>query len=168
MTDLEITLEAIRESMPELFPWMPWAHDNYTRGEVRDWIKRSNDSWKNGSAREFAIFDTVDGTYLGGCGLNHIDYENRMANLGYWVRTSRAGSGVAATVARLLADFCFRELSLTRLEILVAVENLRSQRVAAKVGALREGVLRKRFVVRGTALDCVMFSLVPEDMERST
>ena len=166
LSNAEAALEGIRESLPELLPWMPWAHPDYPLKEVRDYIKRSNENWKDGVAREFAIFDKQDGVYLGGCGLNQIDRENRMANLGYWVRTSQTGKGIATTAALLLAEFGFTKLSLNRIEILVAVGNMRSQRVAAKVGASREGMLRNRLNIRGTIHDAVMFSLVPEDLEK--
>jgi RimJ/RimL family protein N-acetyltransferase len=62
----------------------------------------------------------------------------------------------------LLADFGFKELKLNRIETLVAVDNLASQRVAAKVGAVREGILRNRLLLRGKIHDAVMFSLIPK------
>jgi RimJ/RimL family protein N-acetyltransferase len=36
--------------------------------------------------------------------------------------------------------------------------------VAEKSGAKREGVLRKRLLIRGESLDAVLFSLVAEDL----
>jgi RimJ/RimL family protein N-acetyltransferase len=51
---------------------------------------------------------------------------------------------------------------LNRIEILVAVDNLASQRVAAKVGAVREGILRNRLLLHGKIHDAVMFSLIPK------
>ena len=45
-------------------------------------------------------------------------------------------------------------------EIVIAVGNRRSQRVAEKVGALREGVLRSRLVLPSGPSDAVMYSLV--------
>jgi RimJ/RimL family protein N-acetyltransferase len=63
--------------------------------------------------------------------------------------------------ALLLGDFGFKELKLNRIEILVAVDNLASQRVAAKVGAVREGVLRNRLLLHGKIHDAVIFSLIP-------
>jgi ribosomal-protein-serine acetyltransferase len=92
--------------------------------------------------------------------VNHIDKANRMANLGYWVRTSATGCGVAPSAARLLADWAFRETDLVRLEIVCAVGNVRSQRVAERVGAVREGVLRQRLAIPGGHSDAVMYSLV--------
>jgi RimJ/RimL family protein N-acetyltransferase len=61
---------------------------------------------------------------------------------------------------RQLADFAFRTTDLVRLEIVCAVGNERSQRVAERAGAVREGVLRRRLVLHGEAVDAVMYSLV--------
>ncbi len=49
---------------------------------------------------------------------------------------------------------------LDRIEILAAVGNKRSQRVAQKLGASREGLLRNRLVIHGQAHDAVVFSLI--------
>jgi RimJ/RimL family protein N-acetyltransferase len=72
-----------------------------------------------------------------------------MANLGYWVRTSETGRGIASKATRLVAQFGFAELGLQRIEILAAVGNVASQRVAEKAGAVRECVARKRLLING-------------------
>jgi len=46
---------------------------------------------------------------------------------------------------------------------LAATGNHASQRVAEKAGAVREGVLRKRLLVKGQTQDAVLYSLVAED-----
>jgi RimJ/RimL family protein N-acetyltransferase len=122
-------------------------------------------AWVKGEAYDFAIIDRSDGVYLGGCGLNHINKFDCFANLGYFIRSSRAKRGAATAATLLLARFGFAELKLHRIEIVVAVGNVASQRVAAKVGAKQEGVLRKRLVVRDNVYDAVMFSLLPEDIK---
>ena len=97
---------------------------------------------------------------MGGCGINHINKAERFANLGYWVCSSAGGCGVAPAAVRLVADFAFRETDLNRLEIVVAVGNVRSQRVAEKVVAVREGVLRCRLILPSGPSNAVMYSLV--------
>lgn len=87
-----------------------------------------------------------------------------MCNLGYWTRTSCAGRGVATRATRLLARFGFEQLGLQRIEIVAAVGNTFSQKVALKAGATREAILRKRLLIHGQAQDAVMHSLVAEDM----
>ncbi len=106
-----------------------------------------------------------DEQFLGGCGLNQINRVNRFANLGYWVRTSQAGHGVATAAARLLAQFGFGELKLSRLELVIDVDNQASQRVAEKLGAFREGVLRHRLFMHNQTRDAVMYSLIPRDLK---
>ena len=85
---------------------------------------------------------------------------HRFANLGYWVRSSAAGRGVAPAAVRLLADWAFRETDLLRLEIVAAVGNRRSQRVAEKAGAIREGVLRDRLLLHGQPHDVVIYAIL--------
>jgi len=58
-----------------------------------------------------------------------------------------------------MRKWAFASTELVRLEILVAISNLPSQRVAEKAGAVREGVLRRRLLLHGVSHDAVMFSL---------
>ncbi|KAL4272839.1 hypothetical protein GQ457_13G025500 [Hibiscus cannabinus] len=64
----------------------------------------------------------------------------------------------------MVADIIFDERPhLERLEALVDVENLGSQRVLEKAGFQREGVLRKYIFLKGRSRDVVMFSLLSTD-----
>jgi RimJ/RimL family protein N-acetyltransferase len=85
---------------------------------------------------------------------------HRFANLGYWVRTSATRQGVATEAVRQVAEFAFGNTDLVRLEIVCAVGNDASQRVAERAGAAREGALRHRLLLHGQPVDAVMYSLV--------
>jgi len=63
----------------------------------------------------------------------------------------------------LLSDWAFSNTDLVRLEIVAAVGNRWSQRVAEKVEAVREGVLRKRLLIHGIWHDAVVFSITRVD-----
>ena len=80
------------------------------------------------------------------------------------MRSSAVGRGVATRATRLVARLGFAQLGLQRIEIIAAVDNLASQRVAEKAGAVREGLARKRLLVRGEPQDAFVFSLLPEDL----
>src|SRR5437899_10325824 len=157
---------AVRESIAEVSPWLPWCHENYSIEESREFVSTRGKSAADGEWYSFGVFEKDSGKFLGGVGLNFINRVHLMANLGYWVRTSSVGCGVATSATRLAARFGFDELGLHRIEIVAAVENIASQRVAEKVGAVREGVVRKRLLIRGESQDAVLFSLVPEDLAR--
>src|SRR5205823_3985241 len=148
--DAEALYEAVRESIAEVSPWLAWCHENYSIEESREFLrsrtaKSQGDEWYN-----FGIFDRAnEQRFLGGVGLNFINRVHQFGNLGYWVRTSATGHNVASNGGRLVAQFGFEELGLHRIEILAAIPNVASQRVAEKIGAVREGVQRKRLLMRG-------------------
>jgi len=154
--------EAVRESLDELIPWLEFCHPNYSIKETHIWLKSRDKEWKAGTAYDFAIIDAGSGALIGVGGLNHIIGEFKMANLGYWVRKTYMGKGIAVATVLLLARFGFEELELNRIEIMADVDNKKSQRVAEKSGAKREGIMRRRLFIHGQVRDAVMFSLVPE------
>ena len=150
---------AARESVAAVFPWLPWCHPDYSIEEAKEWTASRPRLFRDGLEYSFAIVDAAGGM-LGGCGLNQVNRLHRFANLGYWVRTSMMGRGVAPSAIRELARFAFEQTDLFRLEIVCAVGNERSQRAAARSGAIREGILRDRLLLRGQQCDAVMYSIV--------
>jgi RimJ/RimL family protein N-acetyltransferase len=138
---------------------MPWCHPRYSLDESRAWIEHCETAWEDGTEYNFAIVDHAH-RVLGGCGLNQLRAEHRVANLGYWVRTPASRRGVATAAVRKLAQFAFRETNLVRLEIVVALGNIASHRVAAKVGAVREGVAHDRLYAHGRSHDAVVYALL--------
>ena len=162
--DIPRLFEAVRESVAELSAWLPWCTPAYSLKDSTEFIMTCPTNWKQGEHYSFLIEEAGDGRFLGGVGLNFINRLHNFANVGYWVRSSATGQGVAGAAVRLAAGFGFRELGFSRLEILAAVGNVASQRVADKAGARREGILRKRLQLHGEALDAVLFSLVAEDL----
>jgi ribosomal-protein-serine acetyltransferase len=145
--------EAASESIADIYPWMPWCHPGYTIEDSRSWVLSRIDAWGKPDY-DFVIIEKVIGRFLGAVGLNQI---NR-------VRSSAAGRGIAVLATRLCARFGFDELKLHRLEIVVDVDNRRSQRVAEKLGATREGIARQRCKTGNAWRNAFMFSLLPIDL----
>jgi RimJ/RimL family protein N-acetyltransferase len=70
-----------------------------------------------------------------------------------------AGQGIAPRAVEQLAKWAFSQTDLHRLEIVAALGNTRSQRVAEKAGAIREGILRGRLWLHSTPHDAVLYSI---------
>jgi len=138
---------------------MPWAHDDYTLAEAEAWVSLQSQPFGEEGPFEFLMVD-AEGRLLGGCGVNQIDAANHRANVGYWVRSSAARRGVATEAVRELIAWAKANTDLHRLEILVAVGNVASVRVAEKIGGVREGVLRSRLLLHGEFHDAVLFSVI--------
>jgi RimJ/RimL family protein N-acetyltransferase len=152
---------AVKESLNQLKPWMSWATEAYTETTARDYITIARSRWEERTYYALAI--TRAGELLGGCTLSSIHPLYHFCNLGYWVRTSCHGQGIAGRAAKLGARFAFEQLGLIRVEIVIAVGNQASLRVAEKIGAHDEGVLLNRMVVGKSIYDAHMYSLVPAD-----
>jgi RimJ/RimL family protein N-acetyltransferase len=67
---------------------------------------------------------------------------------------------VATAAATRIRDWGFANTDLVRLEILVAVGNIASRRVAERAGAVYEGTLRSRLLVHGTRHDAAMYAFI--------
>lgn len=156
LDDAPALYEAAEESIHEVYQWLPWCHPGYKIEETKEWLAEQVQKRQAKIAFEFAILDG-DGSYLGGCGINAIDWKQKKANLGYWIRTSVMGKGIAVQAVALLSKWGFENTDLMCLEIKCAVGNDRSQRVAEKAGAVREGIRKFCLDIHGKKQDAVVF-----------
>ncbi len=163
LDDAETLYEAVRESMAELGQWLSWCHPGYTIQDSMQFLEKCADSFENEGVCAFAITDRATGRLLGATGINQIEKAALRANLGYWLRTSATRRGFAAQATLLVARWALEIVGLERIEIVAATGNHASQRVAINVGAMREGIARKRLRVHDVQHDAVVFSLVRED-----
>jgi RimJ/RimL family protein N-acetyltransferase len=160
--DAPAVLELARESADDIGRWMMWTDSVTDLTGAEQFIAERLSQWDNDEGYCFVAVSPTSGRVLGGGAVGHFNRQHRFGNLGYFVRTSERGRGLAGDLSRLLVQFAFADLRLQRLEILVEPANAASLRVAEKLGAVREGVLRHRLLIHGTPRDAVMFSLLPD------
>ncbi|XP_028762402.1 uncharacterized protein LOC114720846 [Neltuma alba] len=90
----------------------------------------------------------------------------KTAELGYVLGSKYWGKGIATKAVKQVVEMAFADLpDLQRLEALVDVENVASQRVLEKAGFQREGVLRKFLIMKGKSRDMVMFSVISGEVK---
>ena len=123
---------AIRESLPELQGYLPWAHDGYADQDSRDFIERSVRGWADGTEFNYAIFTTI-GELVGSIGLM-----TRMGpgvlEIGYWTRTAYAGRGYMTTAVNAVTRVALSLPGIERAAIQHDASNAASAAVAAKAG----------------------------------
>lgn len=126
------TARAVRESLPELKPFMPWAHDGYDVDASRSFIETSSNQWNEGTAYNYAVFTAV-GELVGSCGLM-----TRMGpgtlEIGYWIRSAHTGRGYATAAVAALTRVALALPDVDRVAIKHDGANVASGRVAAKAG----------------------------------
>lgn len=162
-TDAPELFAAIRESATQVGRWLDWVDKHKAAEDTRQWIVGTLERIKRHEGYDYGLFDAKGLRVLGGVGLNRVSTADRMAGLGYWVRTSAGRRGLATRAARLLARHALTQGGFHRIEILAAVENHPSQVVAKKVGAHFEGILRDRIWIRQKCVDAHVYSLTRRD-----
>lgn len=160
-TDAPALAAAVRESMASLGTWMSWAHPAFDEADALAWIATCAAARTDGSAHEFGVFSRDGHRYVGAAGLNQFNRTNRFCNLGYWVRASTRRQGAGLAAIRALACYAFDRLGQTRVEIVVAEDNLPSLALARKAGAIHECLARNRLDLHGRPVAAHVLSLVP-------
>jgi len=107
----------------------------------------------------------VDGEFAGQLNVSQVSFGSLSScAIGYWVAERFAGRGVTPTAVALVADHCFSELGLHRVEICIRPENGPSLRVVEKLGFRYEGLRRRYIHIDGGWRDHFAFALTAEDV----
>jgi RimJ/RimL family protein N-acetyltransferase len=85
------------------------------------------------------------------------------AEWGFAIGSAYWGTGIFPDAARLTVDFAVTTLGTHRLEARAAVANGRGNGALHKMGAVREGILRRSFLRNGQYLDQVLWSILASD-----
>jgi RimJ/RimL family protein N-acetyltransferase len=83
--------------------------------------------------------------------------EHDSVELTYGVAPACRNCGIATTAAVLVSGWCLEELAAARVELRISHSNLASQRVAAKAGFSREGIVRSHVAASGIHYDDLLF-----------
>lgn len=129
------------DNRDHLRSWLPWL----------DSTKEEKDSaaFISSMLRSFAESGTfVCGIWreerlCGVIGYNNIDWDSKVACLGYWLSKKSEGNGIMTKSCQALVDHAFEEYKMNRVAINVATENHKSQAISDRLGFKREGVIRE-------------------------
>ena len=150
--------------MDDLELWLPWANRSYGRSDTNRFLRESLSAWSDGRAFDFAIRTREDPDFhLGNISVWPTSRRERAGEIGYWIRSSLTGKGIATEAAARVAQVGFEELELHRITLRIAVGNRPSERVAEKLGFTKEGLLRKEVLVRGRWMDHTLWAMLEDE-----
>jgi ribosomal-protein-alanine N-acetyltransferase len=129
-----------------------------------EWTRRER------AAGRYVCFAIVPDGYDTAVGLFQVRQLDPMfdtAEWGFALGSEFWGSGLFVTGAALVLDFTFDVIGAHRVEARAATQNGRGNGALRKLGAVREGVLRKSFLRGGRYLDQSLWAILDEDWFRS-
>jgi len=105
------------------------------REGARRWIERNQARYESDGFGRCAVVSRETGELIGDCGLHRTTVEGEAeVELGWIVRRSCWGRGIAPEAAAAWCDYAFGPLELPRIVSMIAAENAASRRVAEKLG----------------------------------
>ena len=141
---------------------LPWPAVTDTPEGAAEWLGRYD---RQEDGRVIAGGAWRGDELLGGALLFQHDPAHGNVELGTWVVIAGEGRGVARAACRALLAHARRELQVERVEWHAAVANVRSRRLAERLGFRHEGTLRSNFLLRGERHDTDVLSLVGAEID---
>jgi RimJ/RimL family protein N-acetyltransferase len=111
----------------------------------------------------FAVVPAGTDTAIGIFQVRQLDPSFATAEWGFALGSAYWGTGVFMDAADLTLRFAFETVGVHRMEARAAIKNGRGSGALAKIGAVREGILRKSFLRNGEYLDQALWSILRED-----
>jgi RimJ/RimL family protein N-acetyltransferase len=145
------------------------AEDGYhgrlaaTEDAVRPYLRRNAERMQAGEGVLLGIWEAAAERLSGQTMLFAIDWENRSAELGFWIAPWARGQGLIRPALSLTLGFAFDHLGMERVVGLTGAENVLAQRAMERAGLQREGVLRGLERTPTGRMDQVCFSVLSDD-----
>ena len=156
-----IFFELLDRNREYLAKWVPWVDRIKSSSEAAELIK----GWERQYARNDGLVAGIwfKGELAGIINLNYIHWQNRCTNIGYWLGEAFQGQGIITKSCRALINYAFQEKDLHRIEIDPPAINLKSCAVAERLGFHKEGILRRKWLIKEEFVDGVLYSLLAEE-----
>jgi ribosomal-protein-alanine N-acetyltransferase len=105
------------------------------------------------------------GAIVGNCGFPHIIFGERCGEVNYYIAPSHRGLGLAPEALKVLLQFGFRDIGLTRIQARCEPDNLSSERVMQKTGMKFEGFIEHTPNSKGPSPKQKLYAIREEDFD---
>lgn len=133
--------------------------------DVRGWVDSTIERVNAGEAVVFTIIDAETNQPVGSTRYLNIRREHRGLEIGWtWLGLSAQRTGINTNCKYLLLTHAFEELGAIRVELKTDSRNRQSQTAIERIGAKREGVLRKHMITWDKhERNTVMYSIIDKE-----
>lgn len=112
----------------------------------------------------FAIETLEDQRYIGGCGINSVDWKNSLVVVGIFIGDKDYwGKGYGTDAMRVLVKFIFEQMNIRKIKLNVYAFNERAIKSYEKCGFVKEGTLRQEIFRDGKYHDEYVMSILRDE-----
>jgi RimJ/RimL family protein N-acetyltransferase len=130
------------------------------RSEVSELLGRATSAYAEQRSINWGVVLREPGTLVGAANLHAIVRQSRRAEIGYVLHRDHWGNGYNPEALTRILEYGFEELGLHRVEAELDPRNEASARAVERLGFVREGLLRERWIVEGEISDSLMVGLL--------
>ncbi|CAG9191397.1 Protein N-acetyltransferase, RimJ/RimL family [Paraburkholderia tropica] len=128
-----------------------------------DRVSRLSKTSTDGKDCICVVESQATGELLGTCILFHADEQCRRAEIGFSLQRAHWGKGYMNEAASALIEHAFSTLNMHRIEADIDPRNVASARLLERLGFVREGLLRERWIDGDEVSDSALYGLLGRD-----
>lgn len=151
----------INSQRPYLREWLPFVDtttDLYDTVSYIDSVLEVDEI-----QREHVFVIQYRNDFAGIIGFKQTDKANKKTEIGYWLSEVYQGNGIIIRSCKELINFAINNLDINRIQIKVAVGNMKSKRIPQKLGFKFEGIERDGELLANGFTDIEVYSLLKSE-----
>ena len=144
-----------------------WSHRPFScPSQALDFLDEIRKGFESKTMFQWGLARSEDDLVIGTCTLWQLDPQNQRAEVGFALARNHWGQGWMSEGLTALIEFSFSTLGLRRLEADVDPANEASIALLERLGFVREGLMRERWLVEGVASDSAFLGLLRKDWDQ--
>ncbi|GIQ71400.1 GNAT family N-acetyltransferase [Xylanibacillus composti] len=143
---------------PDIWEQYPITIESYD--QMQNFVMKALEGLKLKEQYPFAVYDKELNKFVGSTRYLRISEANNNLNIGStWYNPKVWRTRVNTETKYLMLEYAFETLKVNRVEIITTTENYRSQKAIERLGAVKEGILRKKY----HNLDYIIYRIISDE-----
>ncbi|MEP7256212.1 MAG: GNAT family protein [Ferruginibacter sp.] len=151
----------INDNRNYLKEWLPWVDNMQAVENAKNYIAHC--IYQAAEKTDFSYGIMYEKKMVGRIGMHHINPQNKIGEIGYWLADGLQGRGIVTKCCKALINYGFTDLDLNRIEIKCATRNDKSRTIAEKLKFKQEGILRQAELLNGEFIDLYLYAMLKDE-----
>lgn len=164
LNDVEELFALTDRSRDTLREWLLFVDNVKTVKDTERFIRGAMQQYADNNGLQAGIY--YEGKLAGVIGYHQINKEHKWTSIGYWLGNDFVGKGLVTNSMRAFIDYAFDYLKVNRIEVRVAVGNIRSRTIPKILGFNEEGRLRDAEWLYDHHVDQVVYGLTATEWKK--
>lgn len=154
----------VNQNRQHLRPWLRWIDSHLKEANSLEYIRYTHIQFEEQLAVMLGVFE--NNRLVGEVGMFLWEQELKKAQIGYWISASHQGKSILRESLHRFFHYIFTNLDMNKLEVRFVPSNIRSGKLAERMGCKIEGVLRDSYFINGKLENLVVTGILREEWKR--